>query len=194
MSIDYDAIRQKFISVVKDGVGTSLSTSGQVGSEFPSVIQRRPDGPKPDYPYIDLDILSTQDEGGWTSSQGVDSNGDLFYETHKELLINFRCYGGDAQNIMNDLSGYMRQLHLVQDDLRETLASSIVNVFNVTSIPIQLNDKWIESADFNLTFNTIDRITDTTVGYGEIEIVHLDGELFRSSDDENPLPVTVDAP
>ena len=194
MSIDYDAIRSKFISIVRTGVGSSLSLSGQTGNQYASVIKRRPDGPKPDYPYVDVDVVSTQDEGGWVSHQGVDDNGDLFYETHKQLLINFRCYGGDAMTIMNDLVGHMRQVHIVQDDLRTALEGSIVQVFDVTSIPIQLSDKWIESSDFNLVFNVVDRITDTASGYGEIDIVHLDGELFRDELDDTPLPITIDAP
>lgn len=194
MAIDYDAIRDKFIVVIKDGVGGSLAQIGQAGSRYPAVIKRRPDAPKPDYPYIDIDVLSTKDEGGWASDQGVDENGFLFYATHKQLLINIRCYGGDAQNIMNSLSGYLRQLHIVQDDLRATLGSSIVTVFDITSMPVKLSDKWIESADFNLIFNTIDTITDTTSGYGEIDTVHLDGGLLRHTDDASPLPIEVDVP
>ena len=193
MSIDYNAIRSKFISIVRTGVGSSLSLSGQTGNQHASVIKRRPDGPKPDYPYVDVDVVSTQDEGGWISHQGVDDNGDLFYETHKQLLINFRCYGGDAMTIMNDLVGYIRQVHIVQEDLRTTLEGSIVQVFDITSIPIQLSDKWLESSDFNIVFNIVDRIVDTDPDRGEIGVVHLDGELFRDDEDNDPLPITIDA-
>ena len=193
MSIDYTAIKGKFISIARDGVGSSLSLIGQVGSQYPAVIERRPDGPKPDYPYIDVDVISTRDEGGWVSDQGVDDNGDLYYETHKELLLNFRCYGGDAMTIMNNLSGYMRQLHTVQDDLRAVLKGSIVEVFDIISMPIQLTDKWLESSDFNLIFNVVDRITDVDPDTGEISTVHLDGELYRDDLDPAPLPVVIDA-
>ena len=193
MSIDYTAIKGKFISIVRDGVGSSLSLIGQVGSQYPAVIKRRPDGPKPNYPYIDVDIISTRDEGGWASNQGVDDNGDLYYETHKELLINFRCYGGDAMTIMNLLVGYVRQQHLVQDDIRATLGGSIVQVFDLTSMPIQLTDKWVESTDFSLIFNIVDRVVDSSAGYGDIGVVHLDGELYRDDEDNNPLPVVVEA-
>ena len=194
MAIDYTGIRNKFISITRAAVGSSLSTIGPVGGEIPAVIRRRADGPKPDYPFIDLDILDTADEGSWESNHGVDDNGDLFWETHKQILITLKCYGGDAMDIMNDLHGYLRQAHLVQDDLRSTLSGSLVAVDNVRLTPIRLTDKFIDGAEINLVFNVVDRITDTTTVGGEITSITALGELFRAEDDPAPLPVTITAP
>lgn len=194
MAIDYNAIRDKWIVLARTAVGSSLSQIGPVGSEFAAVIKRRVDGPMPEYPYIDMDIVNTIDEGGWSSNYGIDvDTGELFYETHKQLLINFRCYGGEAMSIMNTFHGYLRQ-ELVQDDLRTNLGGSLVQAFDVNSMPIKLNDKWIESSDFNITFNVVDKYINTDTATSEITTVGLDGELFRDDLDPDPLDIRIDAP
>lgn len=193
MSINYDAIKDKFILIIKAAVGSSLAQITYSDTSVAgAVIRRRVDGPKPAMPYIDIDIINTQDEGGWSSDYGINSGGDLFYSTHKELLLNFRCHGGDALTIMNDLSGYLRQTHIVQEDLRVNLEASIVNVFDISSIPIQLSDKWIESADFNLTLNIVDTVVDTDPNRDQISTIHLNGEL-NFDVEGNPLPIVIDA-
>ena len=194
MSIDYSAIRTEFISIISDGVGTSLSTMYRPGGDVPSVIGPSPSEVKPDYPYIIFDIVDTVDEQGLITNHGVDDNGFIYYETYKKMLINISCRGGDAVNILNDLTGYFRMVHKVQQDLRDNLGGSIVDWFEINKIHVQLSDKWIDVANFNLSFNILDTITDSTAGYGSIDTVQLDGELYRHDDDPTPLTVTVNAP
>lgn len=190
--IDESAIYSKFISVVQDAVGASLSQTGPSGSPESAAIRIRANGVKPAYPYITVGILDTKDESGWLTGEYVDPNSESpVYETNKQLLINFRCHGGDALSIINDLHGGFR-LPSVLDDVRDTLTGSVVSLSNVDNLPVLLADKYLESASFNLVFNITDTLTDSNTGI--IDNVQLDGELHRFDNDPAPLDMTIIEP
>ena len=191
MSTDYSAIRSKFVSVVQSGVGSLLSTTGPPSATEPSVIIRRPSGPIPDYPYISLDILDTEDQHGWLSFEEVDVNDNPVYLTYEKMLINIRCYGGDSISIINKLRHYLR-IASVRNDIREVLSGSIVDVLDIDSMPIELSDRFLESASVNIIFNTITSQVDTSVGI--IDNVDLDGQVFRDDEDPTPYTTTIIAP
>ena len=185
MPVDYTAIYSKFISVTQTAVGSYLSTTGPAGAPEPSVIQRRPSGPHPDYSYISIDILDTGDESGWMAFEEVDINDNVTISTYEKMLINFRCYGKNSFEVMNTLKHYFR-IESVRNDIREALAGSIVDVLDIDSLPIELSDGFLESSDFNVIFNIIATQTDTSTGI--IDNIDLDGEVYR--DEEDPTPYT----
>jgi hypothetical protein len=187
MAIDFENIRSKFVSIVRDAVGTDLSF---IAGTYPAVIIARPDTPKPDYPYVVVDTLSTQQENGWLYNSYANENDFLTYETNYEVLFQFRVYGGDSISIANKLEGYFR-LNRVLDEFTTDTGGNIVNTNPIQSLPELLADKYVESASFTLVMN----ITDTFVDDSEecvIENVHLDGELAVGEDDPDPLQFTID--
>jgi len=190
--IDEPAIYAKFVSVAQVAVGALLSQTGPTGSPEAAVIRLRTNGVKPAYPYITVGILDTRDESGWLTGEYVDTNTDNpVYETNKQLLINFRCYGGDALSIINELHGNLR-LPSVRDSVRSTLGGSVVSLTDPDNLPVLLADKYLESASFNLVFNITDSLTDSNTGI--IDNVHLNGELHRFDDDPAPLDMTIIEP
>jgi hypothetical protein len=178
MSLDYDGILDKFILVAQEALPTELSLIG-INSDLPAVIRARQTGPKPDYPYVTIDVLDTIDESGWLTNTHIDTNDDTVVETNKQLLINYRVYGGNAINIANSLYGFFR-LNRVLGDVRSTLGGSVVSTSDIDQLPILLADEFLESASFNLIFNITDTFTDTS-GSDAFDKVNLDGELFDSA-------------
>ena len=185
--IDYDSIFDEFLRVAREGVGSRLSLIGPTGSEFAAVIRTRPRGPKPDYHYITFDILNTSQTKGWLLQSGLDGE-DSFWETDYTLLMQYTVYGDEALSIANQLEGYFR-LNRVRDDIRTATGGALVQTFEADSTPKSLSDKFVEGALFNLTFSIVDRVTDTQTGV--FDTVILDGELARSQDDTNPLPLDI---
>ncbi len=191
MSIDLDTILDKFITVAREALPTELSMIGQ-NADIPAVIRNRQTGPKPDYPYVTIDVLDVVDEEGWLSNTYIDENDLTVVATTKQLLLSYRVYGGNAINIANTLYGFFR-LNRVLGDVRKTLGGSVVSTTAIDSLPILLADEYLESASFNLIFNITDTFVDT-LGSDAFDQVNLDGELFRDTDDPDPLDITVTVP
>jgi hypothetical protein len=191
MSVDYLAIKKKFVEIAQSAVGSRLSSTGSPTAPEASVIILRPQGPYPDYPYVTVDILDTVDEQGWLTAIEVDINDNPVYVTYEKMLISLRCYGGDAISIVNDLKKYFIP-GVVRDDIRSTLGGSIVEILDIDSMPIKLSDKYLESAALNIVFNIVDSYTDTSTGI--IDNVDLDGEVFRDDEDIDPYTTNIIAP
>jgi hypothetical protein len=192
MAIDYDAILDKFILVAREALPTELSLIG-ANADLPAVIRARQTGPKPGYSYVTIDVLDTQDESGWLYSETINSSDQTVYETTKQLLLNYRVYGGNAISIAQKLHGFFR-LNRVLGDIRNTTGGSVVIVDSIDSLPILLTDDYLESASFNITFNIIDTFVDTS-GSDSFTTVHLDGTIYNiSTDDPTPLIVDITVP
>lgn len=190
--IDYDAMHDKVITIARTAVGSRLSLIGPTGGQFGAVIKERANAPRPDFPYLTVDLTDTKDEGGWESNRGINSgSGLLFSETHKNVMLQLVCWGDDSMSIMNELSGYLRMSHIVQSDLRDNLGASLIDVSSITTIPIKMEDKWVESNSMSVTLNIVDKYEDTaSEPSGEIAIIHNDATLHGST----ALDVDIDAP
>ena len=189
--IDYDAISDEFIRIARLGVGSRLSQIGPTGGKFGTVILVRQDGPKPSYPYITLDRnLNTSNTKGWLLDEGVTVDEEGYWETDKTVLMQFTVYGDEADSIANELEGYFR-LDRIRDDIRSATGGALVQTFEVVPVPEILATEHVEAAFFNLTFSIVDRVVDTQTGV--FDTINLDGELFRSQDDIEPLPIDITA-
>lgn len=192
MAIDYDGILDKFILVAVEAVGSSLTQIGPAGSKVGAVVRARQKNTKPSPPYVTIDVLDTKDESGWLYNETIDVNEDTVLETTKQLLLNYRVYGGNAINLANNLHGFFR-LDRVRGDIRKTLGGSVVTVDSVEQLPVLQADEFLESASFNFIFNITDTFIDTT-GSEVFDIINLTGEVFRSEGDTDPLDVSITVP
>ena len=187
MAIDYENIRSTLVQIAAEAVGSDLSL---INSAHPAVIISRQDIPKPNYPYVVLDTLSTVQENGWKYDFYADVNDNIVYETNYHVLFEYRIFGGDATAIANKLEGYFR-LGRVLDRICSDTGGNLVNTLPIDSLPQLLADKFVESAAFTFTLSITDTFVDTSVEC-VIEDVHLDGKLAVSEDDPDPLLFTID--
>ena len=191
MALDYDAILDKFIDVAREALPTQLSLIGP-SATLPAVIRSRQEGPKPDYPYATIDVLDTVDESAWVLVQTLSSNDEPQYETNKQLLLNYRIYGGNAVSIAQRLHGFFRS-NRVLGDIRKTLGGSVVTVDDVDQLPILLSDTYLESASFNIIFNITDTFIDTADG--SFTTIKVAGDIFDGSRDlDNSLDIDITVP
>jgi hypothetical protein len=192
MPIDYDAILDKFVVVAQQALPTQLSLIG-VNGNTPAVIRARQTGPKPNYPYVTVDAIDTMDESGWLLEESIDVNDDTVYQTTKQILIVYRVYGGNAISLGNTLQGFFRVSRIL-GDIRNTLGGSVVTVDDVDSLPILLENTYLESSALNLTFNIIDTFVDTT-GSSNFTTINLDGLIYDGGpEDPDPLVVDITVP
>jgi len=186
--INYELIKQAFIDSAVEAVGGRLAEIGPAGDKFPAIIERRPNAPKPDYPYITYDVLNTSQTKGWLLSSGVNGDGNPYWETDYTLLIQYTVYGKESRSIANQLEGYFR-LDRVRGAITTATKGSLVQTFEVISAPDLLSTEFVEASLFNITFSIVDRVVDAQTGV--FDTVTLDGELFRTDKDESPLPIDV---
>lgn len=189
MALDYDLVLDTFIQIARDSVGTELSSIGAVGFEIPAVIRSRQGGAKPDYPYIQIDILNTAKTSGWKLATGVDDGDIPWVDTHYKILMQYTVYGGNANSIAHDLEGYFR-LESVLNKISTDTTGQLEDTFNVISLPSNLATDNLEVAAFNLTFNINDRLSDTQTGV--FSRIVLDGELKKNIEDLTPLSLDID--
>lgn len=193
MSLDIDNILDELIIVARGGIGTLLSEIGPVGSEFPAVIRVRQEGPKPEYPYCVISLLDISDGGEWLLEEYLDSSNNLVYESNKNLLINYRVYGGNALSISNTLHGYFRR-DSVLNQIRENTGGAVVDTGSIDSLPVLLSDTYLESASFSLTLAITDTDSLADTGENYFDSVELDGGLHNGLTDPPALDVDITAP
>lgn len=193
MSLDLDAILLSFIETAQNTVGSQLSTVGSTSSPEPAVIKVRQDAPKPDYPYITVDVLNITDSGNWLLDSYVKDTGDLVYTTLKDLLIQYRVYGGNAVQIANDLHGYFR-VDTILSKIKTDTGGLVTTVGDVSSLPnLRQDTEFVEVASININFSIEDTLIIPDDGTNWFDKVHLDGEVYPDGS-SSPLSTTVDAP
>ena len=184
--INYNQVYRTFIQIARDTVGSELSSSGA----HPSVIRARQTGdktrtgPKPDYPYITVDILSTSRPAGWLVGQSMPDENTIRYENVKELLLNYTVYGGDSRAIAEDLEFYFSTDQILER-IRSETTGQVRTTNPIIEIPQLLSTSYNESSSFTLTFAITD-VKDITST--DITSATYSGEIFRSDEDTTPLP------
>lgn len=192
MSIDIDAIEEKMADIASDAVGSLLSTMVTDEGTVPSIIIARPNiTSPPDYPYIVVDTLGINDADYYEVCSAYNDQG--FYTTYRnvDVLLNYHVYGDKSKNIASRLRSYFN-FDRVSDELFTDIRCSFTDASSITNVPQLLPDRHIESSDFTLILQTTDDLVDDYVdGTQEITSIDLDGELYRTEDDPEPIPVDV---
>jgi len=188
--IDLVAIRRKFALIAQEKVGQYLAQESSV----PVVVPARPNVVRHSYPYITVDIIDVTPNTGWVVDIESDVNGDDIYKTTKDLMILFRCYGGETSSANEKLSQYIINelqnvfmFSSVREDLRSTLNIGVITTGNIDSLPIQLSDKYLETAAFEIVIKVCDEAVDANTFV--IETVDLDGDVYSLQGESTPSVV-----
>lgn len=190
MAIDLDNILSTFVGVAQDTIGNQLSSTGPPTALEPSVIIVRQDAPKPEMPYVTVDVLNITDRGNWLLASYVKDTGELIYESTKQILIQYTVYGGNAIQIANDLHGYFRVNSILSRIETET-GGNVLTVDDVTPLPTLIADTFMEVASININFGIVDTLIIPDDGTNYFDKVSLEGEVEGNS---GTLSISVDAP
>jgi hypothetical protein len=193
MTIDVDNVLSTFVVAAQDTIGSQLSLVGPSGNQEPAVILVRQNGTKPDMPFVTVDCLSITDSNEWLLQSYLSASNELVYETNKDMLIQYRVYGGNAIQIANNLHGYFRVGNTL-DFIRNNTGGAVTFVDTVNSLPQLLSDEFVESASINITMAITDALVIPDTGSNYFDSVNLDGELRNNIQDPPGLDLNVTAP
>lgn len=186
--IDLEALRNKFVHVARSQVGHLLGSlpGSAPGQTFPAVLKARKPNVQNQTPYIIVDYLG-RSKFGWVTHRRMTDDGFVQYETKHQLLFSYTIYGGDAVQIAEVLASSFRFEYL-RDSFRTEGLGAIVDVDEPIPVGVEVDGRFINTASFNILLSCSDVGTTTE---GELEVFSLEGELHRSSQDLNPLPINV---
>lgn len=160
MLVDIDEIYTSLIKIVGDYVGSELSTtkSGKY-----AIFRARGEKPEPKYPYVTIDILTTNKLGGYLKARGINQDGYLEYIRDLEFRIMFRVYASDSRSysICSKLQ-YAFEFDAVHTYLQASLKASVGFVEDVRMVPDVLPTTQYDSNYFMMGLRVEDSFVDTT--------------------------------
>ena len=190
MALDIKSITNTFIAIAAKEVGSQLSTIRKSGADVPAVILARDTQTSPSYPYIVVDIITIDDNGGYLTGEGINDDGDPYFSSHYRLLFQYTVYGPDSLSIAHELKGKFR-VDRVLNDVKVGTGGALEDVFTVTSLPERLSSRYLEVAAFNLSLSLTDTVVDVETGV--IETIDLTGEVLLDEEDtfDNTLDINI---
>lgn len=181
--IPYDDILDGLITIIRDAVGDELSTLSDGVTTFPAVIRERQAGPKPNLPYITVDIPSTVKISQGFKEHYVNDDLEHVYEYLYELLVRITCHGEESQRILNKLRGYMH-MNTLRDRIRAEACVAQQKLSSAEQLPAVLTTDFEEIHAMVGTYHIIDVVIDPFSNGHVIEEVN--------SDKVNPLWILAD--
>lgn len=178
--IPINSITSSLIGIIRDAVGSSLSTIGPNGNDFPAVIRDRQDGPIPEYPYITVDYLNSTDADGWETESYVNANDNLEYHTDKALLFRVTCYGEGGHSIIDSLRSKLR-FESFRARLRDETNAAFQSESEVQEKPQLKSVDYIDNGFVDLTLSYVDVEADTNseiIEAIEINTIGSDGGVY----------------
>jgi hypothetical protein len=152
MSVSYENIYNNLIPILSDILTADLSTiPDSLGDPVPSVIRSRQDGPKPDLPYLTVNITSTVQPSGPIKEHYINADNLPTYEYLHEILITYECCGLDSQVILSKLRSYLKTA-TIRDRIRAEVDMASVQIGSVTEQPELLTTAYEESHGMLATY------------------------------------------
>jgi hypothetical protein len=143
---------------------------------LPSVIQDRVKAPRPDFPYVVVDKMTSlrgAGDGGWLRNTYTDENDQVHYVHEHRVGMNITCYGEDADSILNLL-----RVSVVDDWIRKDLNSKTGAIFcsysDIGEKPLFIETDFIDGAEMDVFFTAISDWT-SPLGSSVIKSVEVSG-------------------
>lgn len=181
--IPYDDIYDGMITIIRDCVGDELSTFSDGVTNYPTVIRERQAGPKPNLPYITVDIIGTVQLSNHFKEHYVNNDLEHVYEYLYELMFRITCHGEESQRILNKLRGYMN-MNTIRDRIRDEACVAQQIISSAEQLPSVLTTDFEEVHAMVGTYHIIDVVIDPFSDGHVIEEVN--------SDYVNPLWILAD--
>lgn len=190
-ALDINTVTNSLIAVVRDLVGTRLSTLPTQSGTTPSVISNRSGVPKPNHPYAVVDHIGLNKIGYSTRASYLDSNFDEVdeFDYTGRFLIQFN--GNNTSDVLSICSELKDRLFTSKGKRSFTLRTDginvgILSVSDIDFIPTRLSTEFEEVARLTIDLSLRSLIVDETTEV--IESVDVDGKLYVDLEDKtNPL-------
>lgn len=184
-----------FIKSVRLQVGHELSTLensvDSSGNPIKAVIQDIQDGVRPEYPFIVVSLLTTdEDANSWLRTEYVDENDITHYVTDERIKLNIQCFGDNSSSILKKL-----RIYSLSDDIKNTMNeltnATFVDYTNIKRKPMFLSTDFINTSEMTVTFAVTNDWYSSTSG-GIIEVITGEASYLNNEGDNNPISVPID--
>lgn len=194
--INYDELYANLISVTKAVVGNRLSTTNTQTGTTPTVYKHYSSRPKPNLPYITINIDDTILPSGWLLHAGIDDETDKpVYTVLYEIFVTWRCYGTNSRSILQQL-----QTSFSMPSVRQAMNSTNIEVGiskrgTIIDSPDLLSTEWQEGATMSgVSFYINDTEEDPLEVGTIIEKMSADGLLKTGATGDIPVEIRVNNP
>lgn len=160
--LDRDLIAEGLITAIKDIVGTQLSTLTNPTGTTPAVIKARSRGPKPDLPYMTVDVANFILPSGWLLESYFDDDNVRNYDILYEMFVDIKCFGDKSQDILQALHSSLSLSAITERISTLALGASVQQQGDVINTPDLLSTDYQEGATLTVSFYIVDTIVDPT--------------------------------
>lgn len=143
------------IKTVRNLVGEKLSKLpvAKGATPLPAVIRDRVKGLRPAYPFIVVDLDSTQGITPWVKDKYFDEQLDKQVIINEQRIpITVKCYGKDCLDILNELR-IMLDYDIARWELNKETGAVFQYCDGVEDVPSFLSTDFVESASLTCYFN-----------------------------------------
>lgn len=189
--LDRGAITAGLIQIVRDIVGSQLSTYEVDGNDIPAVVSARLEGWKLDLPFMTVDVNNFILPSGWLLHSYFDDTDTMTYEILYEMFVDFKCFGNGSQDILRRLHSSFSMSPIRGRITDEVFGASVQIQGEVISTPDLLSTNYEEGATLTSSFYIIETLQDPTgevletiedvVGQGTL-ITGVDGDIIIDID------------
>lgn len=183
--VNHSTVGTGLIKYIAETVGDKLSTLKvkKGATPLPAVIQDRVKGPRPDFPYIVVDrITSAKTQNSWLRhEEAIETSPGVYevnYKSEQTLGFTVTCYGKDADDILNHL-----RISSVDDYARASLNALTGAVFqnftNTNENPIFIETDFVDGAVMDCYFTAISNYIPPKSSV--IEVVKSTGQYFEET-------------
>jgi hypothetical protein len=176
---------------VGDELSTLLNAVDSLGNPLKAVIQDIQDGVRPEYPFIVVNLVTTdEDANSWLRSEYIDENDVVHYVTDERIKLKVTCYGGNSSTILKKL-----RIYSLSDDIRtsmdELTQATFVDYTDIKRKPEFLSTDFINTSTMTAIFAVTNDWYSSTSG-GIIEVVTGEASYLNSESDNTPISVPID--
>jgi len=193
--LDYELMYKGLIDTTKTVVGHRLSTTPLATGTTPSVSKARTGRPQVNTPYITIDLGATIQPLGETLDSYLDCDTGLpTYEILYEVFFTWRCYGENAESILQEFRSSLITPYTLNNILNTTGGLAVRNKGTVSSSPSLLSTRYREGSVLRCSFYIVDKITDPYQQGDYLTTLKGDGKLITGVNGDIPVPIDVTKP
>ena len=189
--LDRNLIGNAFVGVVKDLIGSRLSTLTNPSGTTPAVVKSREGGYKPDLPYVSVDVANFILPSGWLLHSYFDESNVMTYEVLYEIFVDFKCFGEDSQEILQEFHSFLSIPIITEKIQTDVFGASVQQQGDVINTPDLLSTDFEEGATLTTSFYIIDTIQDPA-GLGVERILNVTGTGTIKTGVNGDITVSID--
>ena len=193
--LDYDLMYQGLIDTTKNVVGHRLSRTPLATGTTPSVSRARTGRPQVDTPYITIDLGATIQPSGERLDSYLDCDTGLpTYEILYEVFFTWRCYGENAESILQQFRSTLVTPYTIHNILNTTGGLALREKGTVSPAPTLLSTRYREGSILRCSFYIVDKFTDPYQEGDYAISLKGDGKLITGVNGDIPVPIDVTKP